>query len=541
MGEPTRFGFKAQELSLLGIIQDVPGIIDKNAEDVPISGVASDSRKVKSGDVFVALQGGAFDGHDFIQHAVGRGAVAVLGTQPLADPPVPYVQVEDSRLALAYMSAALYGHPAQKLVVIGVTGTDGKTTTANLIYNILRAANLRVGMISTVNALIGNEIIDTGFHVTTPEAPEVQYYLARMVHEDLTHVVLEATSHGLAQHRVSALGVDIGVATNITHEHLDYHGTYEAYREAKGRLFKGLSTGTSKEISAPRGAVLNMDDGSYAYLASISKVPVITYGLDSNADVHAENITYHPRGMQFTARLKQPKAEVSSVDMQRIGIDCHLLGEFNVLNCLAAIAATYRLMGVDIEAVADGIATLGEISGRMENINMGQDFLGLVDFAHTPNALKNALIACRSIVDSKRKDGRIIVVFGSAGLRDRTKRRLMAEVSAELADITILTAEDPRTESLDDILDEMAESIMARGGVEHKTFWRIPDRGDAIRFGIDIANPGDLVIACGKGHEQSMCFGDVEYAWDDRIAMRAALAEYLGVAGPEMPYLPTQD
>jgi len=540
MNNPKAPGFKAEEINLQELIQDVPGIIDSIDDDIPVSGIAYDSRDVSSGDVFIAFHGGAFDGHDFIQHAAGRRAVAVVGTKALANTPVPYIQVENSRLALAYMSAALYGHPAQNLLVIGVTGTDGKTTTANLIYNILRAAKLRVGMISTVNALIGDEKIDTGFHVTTPEAPVVQEYLARMLDAGLTHVVLEATSHGLAQHRISAIGFDIGVVTNITHEHLDYHGTYEAYREAKGRLFKELSTELPKEFSAQKGAVLNMDDGSFAYLASITKAPVITYGLDPSADVRAENISYNLEGMHFSASIKQKSDDGSSENGQQLEIDCQLIGDFNVLNCLAAIAATYRIMDVDKYAMTGGIASLNEIPGRMELIDMGQDFFGLVDFSHTPNALKNALMACRSIVENKRRNGRIIAIFGSAGLRDKEKRRLMAEVSTELADFTIFTAEDPRTESVDDILFEMADSAIARGGVEHKTFWRIPDRGDAIRFGIDLANPGDLVIACGKGHEQSMCFGEVEYTWDDRIAMRAALADHMGVPGPKMPYLPTQ-
>ncbi len=205
-------------------------------------------------------------------------------------------------------------------------------------------------------------------------------------------------------------------------------------------------------------------------------------------------------------------------------------------NCLAAIALTVYGLGVNPEAARLGIAALKSIPGRMEAVDLGQDFLAIVDFAHTPNALKRALETAQGLTA-----GRVIAVFGSAGLRDRAKRWIMAEISAKLADFTVLTAEDPRTESLGDILGEMAAGAESRGGIEGETFWRVPDRGAAIRFALSLACPGDLVIACGKGHEQSMCFGEIEYPWDDRVAMHAALADYLGIPGPQMPYLPTQD
>ena len=528
-------------MPLQSVIQGVPGIVRKSPDDVLVSGVAYDSRDVSPGNIFVALKGVVVDGHNFIQDAIQRGAAAVVGTQAMSELPVPYIQVEDSRQSLAYISAVLFQYPARQLVVIGVTGTDGKTTTANLIFKILRAANVRVGMITTVNAVIGDEVLDTGFHVTTPEAPDVQYYLARMVQAGLTHVVLEATSHGLAQHRVTATDVDIGVLTNITHEHLDYHGSYEAYREAKARLFTGLPNSPQKEIPAPVGAVLNRDDSSFEFLAAATKAPVLTYGVNSPADVNAENIRQTPGGLRFTALISRTRENGLRSGDVRIPLECNLDGEYNVLNCLAAVTTTYKIMQVDKKAVIQGIKNLQSIPGRMERISMGQDFISIVDFAHTPNALKNVLESARSIVVGKQGKGRIIAIFGSAGLRDKAKRRLMSQVSADLADLTVLTTEDPRTESLESILSEMAEGVISCGGEEGKTFWRIPDRREAIRFGISIAQVGDLVIACGKGHEQSMCFGDVEYDWDDRVAMRAALAEHLGIAGPEMPFLPTQE
>jgi UDP-N-acetylmuramoyl-L-alanyl-D-glutamate--2,6-diaminopimelate ligase len=218
----------------------------------------------------------------------------------------------------------------------------------------------------------------------------------------------------------------------------------------------------------------------------------------------------------------------------RQSISTPLVGEFNISNILAAMSAAIFGLGISPEIVAQGINSLKSVSGRMERIDLGQHFTAIVDFAHTPNALKVAIEAVRQLTR-----GKVITVFGSAGLRDRAKRRMMAEVSINLADLTILTAEDPRTESLDTILAEMADAATSQGGIEGETFWRVPDRGDAIRTALQLAQPGDLVVSCGKGHEQSMCFGDVEYTWDDRTAMRAALAEYLGITGPEMPWLPT--
>lgn len=502
-----------------------------NVPDVTITGIALDSRQVQPGYLFVALEGGNADGHRYIPEALQRGAAAVVGTQYINGLAVPYLRVMDGRRALAELSAAFYGFPARKMRIIGVTGTDGKTTTTNLIYSILTAAGIKAGMISTVNALIGEQVLDTGFHVTTPEAPDVQRYLAQMVDAGLTHAVLEATSHGLEQQRVAACEFDVAVSTNITHEHLDYHGSFHAYREAKGRLFSELAITTVKEGGNPRLAVLNRDDESYPYLSElVSALPptvrAVSYGQHPTADVRAEAIVSGPAGMRLTVVHRDHRHLVES----------RLVGEYNASNCLAALAAAVEGLDVDWETAAAGVAALRSIPGRMEAIDLGQDFTAIVDFAHTPNALRRALETARQMTS-----GRVIAVFGSAGRRDREKRRMMAQISAELADLTVLTAEDPRTESLDGILAEMAAGAESRGGVEGETFWRVPDRGEAIRFALALARPGDLVIACGKGHEQSMCFGEVEYPWDDRTAMRAALTEKLGMSGPKMPYLPTQD
>jgi UDP-N-acetylmuramoyl-L-alanyl-D-glutamate--2,6-diaminopimelate ligase len=459
---------------------------------------------VKPGGVFVARAGRSADGHAYIPQAIANGAAAIIGEQDLRDLPVPYVRVADGMAALGYLAASFHGFPSRDLVVIGVTGTDGKTTTSTLIYELLKDhTNGRIGMISTISADFGGQSLPTGLHVTTPSAPEVQHYLAMMRDAGLTHVVLEMTSHGLAQGRLNGVDIDVAVYTNITHEHLDYHGTWEAYRDAKALLFHGLSRGARKP-NQPKISVVNVDDPSCEYLAAIPTDRVVRYGIEHPADVRATQIAYSPQGTTIT---------LSSGEV----LHSHLYGQFNVSNVLAAVAAARALGASDVQS---GLAQVRGVSGRMESINEGQPFLAMVDFAHTPNALKQVLTAARGMLGA---GGRLIAVFGSAGLRDVEKRRMMAETSAQLADITILTAEDPRTESLDDILEMMAQGCIRFGGVEGQTFFRVPDRGAALYAACQMARAGDMVIACGKGHEQSMCFGTIEYPWDDREALRAAL------------------
>jgi UDP-N-acetylmuramoyl-L-alanyl-D-glutamate--2,6-diaminopimelate ligase len=289
-----------------------------------------------------------------------------------------------------------------------------------------------------------------------------------------------------------------------------------------------LSETVEKPQGNPRLAVLNRDDSSYSYLSAyisqFSRVRLISYGLAPQSDVWAENVQLSPTHINFETMTKEHRFRVQSP----------LVGFYNVSNCLAALAVTVGGLGISYFDAQRGIAGLSGIPGRMERIEVGQAFLAIVDFAHTPNALRVSLDAVR-----KMTSGKVIAVFGSAGLRDREKRRMMAETSQNMADVTILTAEDPRTEDLDCILAEMASGAAAQGGKEGKTFWRIRDRGEALRFAVSLAKPGDVVIACGKGHEQSMCFGTIEYPWDDRVALRAALAEHLGISGPRMPELPT--
>lgn len=502
------------------LLADLPDLITPPDREAWISApISENAQAILPGGVFLARIGANIDGHNLIPVALENGAAAVVGERPPeeVDCPVPYAQVLSGMEALGPLAAAYYDYPTRKLTIIGVTGTDGKTTTCTLVHSILNAAGIPTGLISTVNAIIGDDALETGLHVTTPPAHEVQMYLARMVESGLTHAVLEVTSHGLAQRRVNGVEFDVAVLTNVTHEHLDFHGTWELYRREKARLFE-MTARSFRKPGVPKVAVLNADDPSaelFRYMAE-GVDEILTFGLNPvyPVDVRAEGVEYEPDA----TRLK-----VIGPDIKQ-HVESNLVGPFNVSNMLAAVAATAAVIRDDPErlrgAIFDGIRDLPTIPGRMERIDEGQDFLAIVDFAHTPNALRRALEAAREMI---APDRRIIAIFGSAGLRDREKRRMMAEIGARLANVCILTAEDPRTESLAGILNEMAQGCISQGAAEGESFHRVMDRGQALAFGCSLARRGDLVIACGKGHEQSMCFGTTEYAWDDRVAMRAAL------------------
>ena len=462
------------------------------ATEIPAEVVES-SGDVRPGGLFVARAGQSADGHSFIPAAIAAGAAAIVGEIEQPDLPIPYVRVKSAQQVLGPLSAAWHNFPSRKLVIIGVTGTDGKTTTCHLLHSILkRAPGVRAGYISTISADFGDETAPTGLHVTTPGAPRVQAYLAKMVEAGLTHCILEMTSHGLAQSRLNGVDIDVAVLTNVMHEHLDYHGNWENYRNAKAIMFHMLSQ-TRRKPNLPKTAIINADDPSAEFFCAIPADRTLSYSIESDSDFRATAIVHRAAGTSF------------DVADQRIAMS--LMGDFNISNALAAVSAAQAL-GVDWEVIKRGIAAAELIPGRMEVIDEGQEFIAMVDFAHTPNALKRALEAGRSMLKPGK---RLIAVFGSAGLRDVEKRRLMAETAARLADIIVLTAEDPRTESLDDILDMMAVGCLAQGGVEGETFFRVPDRGDAIFRACQLAEPGDLVMACGKGHEQSMCFGKTEH------------------------------
>ncbi len=496
--------------------------------EVEIGGLQFDSRRVRPGDLFFACVGKDTDGHRYIFHALEQGAAAIVGQQPPPDGlAVPYIQVSDSRAALARCAAAWYGHPGRQMTVIGVTGTDGKTTTVNLLQAIFAAAGRRTGMISTVNALIGDRYQDTGLHVTTPDAPEIQSLLAQMRDVGTEVAVLEATSHGLAQHRVTAAEFDVAVVTNVTHEHLDYHGSWERYCDDKARLFRMLGESFRKP-GVPKVAVLNADDASFARLKPISADVQVVYGLERPADVWATDLEIVDGRRVFTLHSPYGTFELCSP----------LREHYNVYNIMAAVSAALAL-DVPVAAVQRGVAEFRGVIGRMERVDEGQDFTAIVDFAHTPNALQRALEALRP-----QTPGRLIVVFGSAGLRDVYKREMMGRVAGRLADITVITAEDPRTEDLNAIIEQIAQGCLAEGAQEGdgpgRRFYRVPDRPAAIQLAVDLARPGDTVVTCGKAHEQSMCFGTVEYPWNEHQALRAALLTRLGRPGEvQAPRLPT--
>ncbi len=520
-----------------------------NDPDIAITHFTENTNEVTEGACFVARVRTTSDGHPWIGKAIEAGATLILGQHNIAtlDIVIPdgvtYWQVPDTAETVAWLAAAWHDFPSRQLVTIGVTGTNGKTTSVEIIHTILTAAGLKAGMISTIKAIIGGEAESTGLHVSTPEAPAVQSYLRRMVEAGMTHCVLETTSHGLEQHRVTAVDFDIAAITNITHEHIDYHGTFEAYFAAKKRLFEMLQLGSWHGETAniykqkvQKTAVLNRDDNSYEQLRSLfthssSVYPkgvdyrakltspqeglgegvTLSYSLNQSADLTATDIHYAADGTHFQLQLHN----------QTTPITTHLVGGFNVQNLLASTAVCHAL-NINTSTIQKGIERVTAVSGRMQRIDRGQPFLVIVDFAHTHDALEKVIAAARGM-----GTGRIISLFGSAGKRDVEKRRLMAKASARDADLTILTAEDPRTEPLDDILAMMANGCVRMGGIKNENFWCIPDRGHAIYFALTLAQPEDIVLICGKGHEQSMCFGTTEFPWDDRDATIAALDAFL--------------
>ncbi len=363
---PSFYLIMSNQKSLQHIFAELPlPFCMLNIPDIPITGISIDSRAVKPGHLFVAMKGGSVDGHDYIPKAIDNGAVAIVGERNVGQVGnLPYIRLENPRRVLTWIAAAFYNWPGRKLTVIGVTGTDGKTTTTNLIYQILLAAGIKAGMISTVNAVIGDEVLDTGFHVTTPDAHDVQRYLARMVEAGLTHVVLETTSHGWAQYRVDACEFDIGVVTNITHEHMDEHGSYENYRAAKARLFSSLEITSEKSQGNPRLGVINRDDlRSFDFLNDFIRVRKLNYGLSVEADVRAVDVNYSPLGIHFMAQSRNFTVPISS----------KLVGAYNVSNCLAALTATVYGLKIKPEIASKGIASLEGIPGRMERIDMGQN------------------------------------------------------------------------------------------------------------------------------------------------------------------------
>jgi UDP-N-acetylmuramoyl-L-alanyl-D-glutamate--2,6-diaminopimelate ligase len=484
-------------------------VYDAALGQLDITNLAYDSRKIEPGGLFIAVPGTHTDGRRYIEDAARRGAIVAIGPALENDshPSIPYIVVDDMLAALADLACAFYGFPAQQLCMIGVTGTDGKTTTCNLIHALLREAGLGSGLMTTANFKIGDREWENATRQSTLEALEVQQFLRHLLDEGMTHAVIEATSHGLELKRVRGCAFDIGVVTNITHEHLDFHKTLENYRRAKARLFEMLDAERDKGLGVRPTAILNRDDSSYEILKPYCRVPVLDYGIDTPAAIRAVDMRLGATGTGFRAIL--PDAEVP--------IETPLVGKFNVSNCLAAIASAYAL-GIAPSVMARGLAKVQGVAGRMERIDEGQDFSVIVDYAHTPDSLAKVLAVLRPLTG-----GKLMVVFGSAGERDVQKRPLMGRIAAQMADFFVITDEDPRDEDREAILRDIARGSEAAGKRAGQDFLCIADRRQAIAAAFARARPGDTVLLAGKGHEQSIIMGGVKLPWDDRQVAREEL------------------
>jgi len=499
--------FQTLQQLLVAIEQLLTSVPNRLDTSVAVKGVTYDSRRVEEGWLFVAVPGVHTDGRRFITDAAERGAIVALG-EPLEEHlPIPYIEVSDVRTALADLACAFYAYPAQQLCTIGVTGTDGKTTTSNLITTIFETAGIRTGLMTTANFKMPGQEWENTTRQSTLEAVEIQHLLRQMVDAKVTHAVIEATSHGLALQRVHGCTFDVGVVTNITQEHLDFHKTLDAYRRAKARLFEMLDPLRNKGIGSRPVAILNRDDISYEILKPYCRVPILDYGLDTPAAVRAVDVQLQAHSTRF--RVVLPNAEQS--------IETQLVGRFNVSNCLAAIATAYS-QNVSLDAIAQGLASVKGVTGRMESINEGQPFAVIVDYAHTADSLAKVLATLRPLTT-----GKLMVVFGSAGERDVQKRPVMGRIAAQMADFFVITDEDPREEDREKILREIAAGAEAVGKRQGHEFLCIADRVEAIRVAIAHAKAGDTLVLAGKGHEQSIIVGREKVPWDDRKVARSLL------------------
>jgi len=463
-----------------------------------VRSLAYDSRSVEPGTLFFAIPGVHVDGHDYVPEAVQRGALAVVVERELPGLAVPQLVVARSRDALADAADAWFDHPSRKLHAIGITGTDGKTTTAFLAEAMLRAAGRRPGLVGTVEVGIGDERSANQNRNTTPEALELQALLAGMVAAGNDSVVMEATSHGLAQARTRNVDFDIGILTNVTSEHLEFHGSWENYRAAKAMLFQQVPM-----------SILNADDPSVAYFRAIAAGRAVIYGLDKDADVRASAVDARANGTSFT---------VSSDDWQGT-VDLQLPGSFNVHNALAVMALA-KVEGIDLDLAARALGAVAGVPGRMETVDLGQPFGVVVDYAHTADSLGKVLRVLRPLTS-----GRVIAVFGSAGERDPTKRLAMGRTSAELADVTIVTDEDPRMEDPHLINEAIADGARGAGAKDGESLFVIDDRTAAIGHAVGLAQAGDVILLAGKGHEQTIIYGTESRWWDEKEVARRALRD----------------
>jgi len=490
-------------MKLSDLARRLPGSRLLGAGDVEVARAVHDSRRVRPGDLFVALPGTKIDGHEFVQRALEAGARAAVVEHPVELPGhPPLLVVGDAREALALCAHALAGDPTRRMTVCGVTGTNGKTTTTYLVRSILERAGRPTGVIGTIGYIIGRREIPS--RLTTPDANDLADYFAEMVESGLKAAVMEVSSHALHQRRTAGIEFAVAAFTNLTPEHLDYHKDMISYREAKAILFAGLA--------ADARAVLNADDEASAAFREATRAQVLWYGLEKPADVRAEDIRADVGGSRFVLVTPRGRAPVRLA----------LLGIHNVYNCLTA-AAIAEALDVPLEAIAEGIEALAMVRGRLEPVPTTLGFRVLVDYAHKTDALTHALSTVRDLV---RGEGRLIVVFGCGGDRDRQKRPAMAAVAEQLADRVFVTNDNPRTEQPRAIADEILAGFKSLERVTVEL-----DRRAAIGLALGEARPGDVVIIAGKGHETYQIIGDVTQPFDDREVAAEILAELEKHAG----------
>jgi UDP-N-acetylmuramoyl-L-alanyl-D-glutamate--2,6-diaminopimelate ligase len=479
-------------------------VLEAPPTDPEVTGLCYDSRRLRPGDCFVAIPGTHTDGHRYVETALRDGAVAAV-VQRRAGTAWPQVVVPDTRTALALMASTFYGNPSREMVAIGVTGTDGKTTTTTMIHQMLLSAGRRAGSMSTVDIRLGDTVDLNDSRQTTLEALEIQQQLARMRDGGIQYAVIETSSHGLALQRVLGVDYDVAVFTNIAHEHLDFHKTIEAYREAKAQLIDLTAGGARKGIE--KTAVLNRDDPSYAYLVNRPIPRRLTYGIQLDADLKANRVEATADGLRVEA----------STPVGPLALRLKLNGRWNAANALAAAAAGVAV-GLTLEEIRHGLESYTGVSGRMERVDLGQPFAVIIDYAHTPQSLEKVLRELRPITR-----GKLIAVFGSAGDRDRDKRPWMGEIAARLSDYAVFTNEDPREEDAMTILSEIAAGAEEVGWTEGEQYARIEDRRLGIAHAVRRAGPGDTILLAGKGHERSILIGRGKEPWDERAAAEAAI------------------
>lgn len=474
--------------------------------EVEITSIHYDSRRVKPGGLFVAVPGLKSDGHKFISGAVKAGASAVVVEVPVEVlPGVTVVRVKDSRAALSSLSASFYHQPSTRLRVIGVTGTNGKTTTTHLIEAILKKAGRSVGLLGTIGGRVGERTFPIAH--TTPESLELQEILSQMSEAGADLAVMEVSSHALALKRVADCEFDVAVFTNLTQDHLDFHVNMEDYLQAKKLLFARLGQSAAKKDA--KYAVINRDDPAVDMFIEAASVPVITYGLNENARVTARQVSIVPRGASFTAVL--PDREVA--------VNLKLTGRFNIYNALAALTVGW-MEGVEMDTVKSALEEVTGVPGRFELVDEGQDFAVVVDYAHTPDGLENVLSTAREVTGE-----RLITVFGCGGDRDRGKRPLMGEVASRWSDYVIVTSDNPRTENPGSIIDDILPGLKELPAERHEV---VEDRRAAIARALGMARTGDTVVIAGKGHETYQIIGTETFPFDDREVAREVLRRLTG-------------